>query len=53
MTVFSMVRYLERLADRMTNICEDVIYLAQGEIVRHQEASILDDLPEQGPSGGP
>ena len=52
MTVFSMVRYLERLADRMTNICEDVIYLAQGEIVRHREASILDDRPEQGPGSG-
>lgn len=29
-------RYLERVADHATNIAEDVIYLVQGEIIRHK-----------------
>lgn len=29
-------RYLERIADLATNLAEEVIYIAQGEIVRHQ-----------------
>jgi phosphate transport system protein len=47
--VFSVARYLERLADRMTNICEDVIYMAEGEIVRHQDpsASAIDTLVQR------
>jgi len=33
----------------MTNICEDVIYMAEGEIVRHQDpaASAVDTLLER------
>ncbi len=31
---YLVVRHLERIADRATNIAEDVIYLAEGEIVR-------------------
>jgi phosphate transport system protein len=30
-------RNLERIADQATNIAEDVIYLAQGKIIRHAE----------------
>jgi phosphate transport system protein len=28
-------RHIERLADHATNIAEEVIYLVEGEIVRH------------------
>lgn len=31
----SISRYLERIADLTTNIAEDVMYMIQGEIVRH------------------
>jgi len=34
-------RHLERIADHATNIAEDVIYLVQGEIVRHQANEYL------------
>lgn len=33
--LLSVSRYLERIADHTTNIAEDVIYLKDGEIVRH------------------
>jgi phosphate transport system protein len=37
--MLAVAKGLERIADHATNIAEDVIYLATGEIVRHQKGS--------------
>lgn len=39
---FSATRHVERIADHATNIAEDVIYLVEGEIVRHTRSAPLD-----------
>jgi phosphate transport system protein len=36
LNVMHISRHLERIADHATNIAEDLIYMAQGEIVRHK-----------------
>jgi phosphate transport system protein len=33
--LLGVARCVERIADHCTNICEDIIYMAQGRIVRH------------------
>lgn len=38
--VFSASRIIERIGDHATNIAEDVIYLAEGSIARHQEIEV-------------
>jgi len=35
--LFSAVRYFERMGDYATNIAEDVIYLVEGEVIRHKD----------------
>lgn len=37
MYMYRVGRELERVADLMTNIAEDIVYLATGDIVRHKE----------------
>jgi len=39
LSLFSATRHLERIADHATNIAEDVVYLVEGEIVRHRPAA--------------
>lgn len=36
---FSASRHIERIADHATNIAEDVIYLVEGDIVRHKNVA--------------
>jgi phosphate transport system protein len=36
MHLFSASRHVERVADHATNIAEDVVYLVEGEIIRHR-----------------
>jgi phosphate transport system protein len=40
LSLFSATRHLERIADHATNIAEDVVYLVEGEIVRHRPAAV-------------
>lgn len=37
MHLFSASRHVERVADHATNIAEDVVYLVEGEIIRHRK----------------
>jgi phosphate transport system protein len=37
--ILSAIRYLERIADLATNIAQDVIYMIEGEVVRHQRVT--------------
>jgi phosphate transport system protein len=38
MHLFSASRHVERVADHATNIAEDVVYLVEGEIIRHRSS---------------
>ncbi len=34
--LLSVSRYLERMADQATNVAEDVVFMVEGEVIRHQ-----------------
>ena len=38
--LLSSSRYLERIADHATNICEDVIFMIDGDIIRHRTEAL-------------
>jgi len=40
MRLFSAARQLERIADHATNVAEEVVYLVEGEIIRHQSEKL-------------
>ncbi|MBU0508892.1 phosphate signaling complex protein PhoU [bacterium] len=45
--MLSAARYLERVADLATNIAQDAIYLAEGEVVRHRHFTVIKRPPEE------
>jgi len=40
LSLFSATRHLERIADHATNIAEDVVYLVEGNIIRHHPEAV-------------
>jgi phosphate transport system protein len=40
LSMFSAVRHLERIADHATNIAEEVVYLVEGELIRHRPGKL-------------
>jgi phosphate transport system protein len=40
LSLFSATRHVERIADHATNIAEEVVYLVEGEIVRHHPEKV-------------
>lgn len=47
--IYRVGRELERVGDLVTNIAEDIVYLATGEIIRHEKKRLRAEL--EGPGG--
>ena len=45
--LLSTSRHLERIADLATNVCEDVVYMVEGEVIRHQATIFMDEEIEE------
>jgi phosphate transport system protein len=43
LSLFSATRHLERIADHATNVAEEVVYLVEGNIIRHQPAAVVEE----------
>ncbi|MCS7159263.1 MAG: phosphate signaling complex protein PhoU [Gemmatales bacterium] len=41
LNLFSTSRHLERIADHATNIAEDVVYMVEGQIIRHDPEALI------------
>ena len=37
--IMRITRNLERIADLTTNICEDVIFMVEGKVIKHHKAN--------------
>jgi phosphate transport system protein len=48
--LFSVSKYLERIADHATNVGEDVVYMVEGDIIRHRFARAVRDVKGSGAS---
>jgi phosphate transport system protein len=48
--VMNIARHMERIADHVTNIAEDLIYLVEGRIVRHTREVSDREPPASGPA---
>jgi phosphate transport system protein len=40
LSLYAITRHIERIADHTTNIAEDVVYLVEGDIVKHRPEAI-------------
>lgn len=47
LSIFSVVRHLERIGDHATNVAEDVVYLVDGDVIRHRPEAVNERMREQ------
>jgi phosphate transport system protein len=39
--ILSVSRHLERVADLATNVAEDIVFMSEGEVIRHRQSDVL------------